>query len=34
MDSMPLSINELKNAFFSLKLSKSSGVDDVSVNII
>ena len=34
MDSKPLSINELKDAFFSLKKNKSSGVDDVSFNII
>ena len=34
MDSKPLSINELKDAFFSLKINKSSGVGDVSFNII
>ena len=34
MDSKSLSINELKDAFFSLKINKSSGVDDVSFNII
>ena len=34
MDSKPLSINELKDAFFLLKINKSSGVDDVSFNII
>ena len=34
MESKPLSINELKDAFFSLKINKSSGVDDVSFNII
>ena len=34
MDPKPLSINELKNAFFSLKVNKSSGADDVSFNII
>ena len=34
MDSKPLSINELKEAFCSLKINKSSGVDDVSFNII
>ena len=34
MDSKPLSINELKDAFFSLKINKSLGVDDVSFNII
>ena len=33
MDSKPLLINELKDAFFSLKINKSSGVDDVSFNI-
>ena len=34
MDSKPLSINELKDVFFSLKINKSSGVDDVNFNII
>ena len=34
METKPLSINKLKDAFFSVKLSKSSGVDDVSVNIM
>ena len=34
MDSKSLLINELKNVFFSLKINKSSGVDDVSFNII
>ena len=34
MDSKPLWINELKDAFFSLKINKSSGLDDVSFNII
>ena len=34
MESKPLLINELKDAFFSLKLNKRSGVDDVSFNII
>ena len=34
MDSKPLSISELKDAFFSLKINKSSGVDDVNFNII
>ena len=32
MDSKPLSINKLK-AFSSLKINKSSGLDDVSSNI-
>ena len=30
MDSKPFSINELKRRIFSLKINKSSGVDDVS----
>ena len=34
MDSKRLSINELKDAFFSLKINKSSGADEVSFNII
>ena len=34
MDSKPLSINELKDAFFSLKINASSGVDNISFNII
>ena len=34
MDSKPLSINELIDEFFSLRINKSSGVDDVSFNII
>ena len=35
MDSnKPLSINELKDAFFSLKINSNSGVDHVSFNII
>ena len=34
MESKPLLINELKDAIFSLKLNKRSGVDDVSFNII
>ena len=34
MDSKSLLINELKNVFFSLKINKSSGVDDVSFNIL
>ena len=28
----PLSVNELKDAFFSLKINKSSGYDDISLN--
>ena len=34
MDSKTLSINKLKDAFFSLKINKSSGVNDASFNII
>ena len=34
MGSKPLLINELKDAFSSLKTNKSSGVDDVNFNII
>ena len=34
MESKPLSINELKDAFFSLKINKNLGVDDISSNII
>ena len=34
MESQPLSIHELKDAFFSLKINKSPGHDDVSFNVI
>ena len=34
MESQPLSINELKDAFFSLKINKSPGHDGVSFNVI
>ena len=34
MESQPLSINELKNAFFSLNINKSPGHDGVSFNVI
>ena len=34
MDSKHLLVNELKDAFFSLKINKSSSVDDVIFNII
>ena len=34
MNSKPLSINELKYAFFLPKINKSSSVDDISSNII
>ena len=32
MDSNPLSINELRDAFFSLKTSKSPGYDEIVKN--
>ena len=34
MKSQPLSINELKDTFFSLKINKSPGHDGVSFNVI
>ena len=34
MESQPLSINELKNAFFLLNINKSSGHGGVSFNVI
>ena len=34
MESQPLSVNELKDAFFSLKINKSTGHDGVSFNVI
>ena len=34
MESQPLLINELKDAFFSLKINKSPGHDGVSFNVI
>ena len=34
MEFQPLSINELKNAFFSLTINKSPGHDGVSFNVI
>ena len=34
MESQPLSINKLKDAFFSLKINKSSGHAGVSFNVI
>ena len=34
MESQPLSINKLKDAFLSLKINKSSGHDGVSFNVI
>ena len=34
LPSQPLSINELKDAFFSLKTNKSSGADEINFNVI
>ena len=34
MESQPLSINELKDVFASLKINKSPGQDEVSFNVI
>ena len=29
-----ISVNELKDAFFSLKINKSTGYDDISFNVV
>ena len=34
MENKPLSISELKDAFFSLKINKSTGHDDISYNVV
>ena len=34
MENKPLSISELKDAFFSLKINKSAGHDDISYNAV
>ena len=34
MENKPLSINELKDAFFSLRINKSAGHDDISYNVV
>ena len=34
MENKPLSINEFKGAFFSLKINKSTGHDDISYNVL
>ena len=34
METKQLSINELKDAFFSLKINKSPGYDDISFNVL
>ena len=34
MESQPLSINELKDAFFAFKINKSASHDEVSFNVM
>ena len=34
MENIPLSINELRDTFFSLKINKSTGHDDISYNAV
>ena len=34
MENKSLTVNELKEAFFSLKTNKSTGYDDISFNIV
>ena len=34
METKRLSMNELKDAFFSLKINKSPGYDDISFNVL
>ena len=34
METKPLSISELKDAFFSLKINKNTGHDDISYNVV
>ena len=34
MENKPFSINELKDAMFSLKINKSTGHDDISYNVV
>ena len=34
LESKPLSIKELKNAFFSLKINKSPGYGEISFNVV
>ena len=34
MSSQPLSANDLKDAFFSLKTNKSPGADEINFNVI
>ena len=34
MEIKPLSINKLKDAFFSLKINKSTGHDDIRYNVV
>ena len=34
MENKKVTINELKEAFFSLKINKSAGFDDISYNVV
>ena len=34
MESKPITVNELKEAFYSLKTNKSTGYDDISYNVV
>ena len=34
METKPLSISELKDTFFSLKINKNAGHDDISYNVV
>ena len=34
METKQLSMNELKDAFFSLKINKSPGYDDIGFNVL
>ena len=34
MENEPLSVNKLKDAFFSLKINKSTGRDDINYNVV
>ena len=34
METKPITVNELKEAFYSLKTNKSAGYDDISYNVV
>ena len=34
MENKPITVNELKEAFYSLKTNKSTGYDDISYNVV